>query len=427
MPIESTLTEIAIVVTAALACGIILEKFKQPAILGYILAGVILGPSLFGFIEDRTIVSMLAELGVLMLLFVVGMELSLRPFVKIWPITVSCIALQVVGGLAIAFPLAHLFHWPLNLTLLLAFVFALSSTAVAVKMLDTIGELKTETGRLTIGVLVAQDLAIVPMILIIRGLDPHGEFSLLVILMKVLVSVGLLAVLVWYLSRQERIRLPFLKMVVGHTDLTPLVGLTFCFGAAALAGLVGLSAAYGAFLAGLVMGNSQKRAIMIDRMTPIYSVLMMVFFLSIGLLLDLHFIWQNLGNVLMILLFITIGKTALNISILHLLRQPWTVSFLSGVVLAQLGEFSFLLATVGQDVGIVNEYGSNLIVSLTVLSLILSPIWLTTAKRLHDIAPKRSTSLTHLLNLLYGREVSLIGRLYRKCKEGLIRRANPRD
>src|SRR3990167_9958544 len=186
MPIENTLTEIAIVVTAALACGILLEKIKQPAILGYIFAGVILGPSLFGFIENREVVTMLAELGVLMLLFVVGMELSLRPFVKIWPITVSCITLQVVGGLAIAFPLAYLFHWPLNLTLLLSFVFALSSTAVAVKMLDTIGELKTETGCLTIGVLVAQDLAIVPMILIIRGLQPNGNIDITFMIIKII-------------------------------------------------------------------------------------------------------------------------------------------------------------------------------------------------------------------------------------------------
>ncbi|HUX80245.1 MAG TPA: cation:proton antiporter [Alphaproteobacteria bacterium] len=427
MLIENTLTEIAIVVTAALACGIVLEKIKQPSILGYIFAGVLLGPSLFGFIENRELVSLLAELGVLMLLFVVGMELSLRPFVKIWPISVGCIALQVVGGLAIAFPLAQLFHWPLNLALLLAFVFALSSTAVAVKMLDTIGELKTATGRLTIGVLVAQDLAIVPMILIIRGLQPGSSLSIPFMLLKIVISVGLLAVLVWYLSRRERIRLPFLHMVVGHTDLTPLLGLTFCFGAAAVAGLSGLSAAYGAFLAGLIMGNSHERQIIIDRMTPIYSVLIMVFFLSIGLLLDLNFIWQNLSKVLMILFFITLGKTALNISILHLLRQPWTMSFLSGVVLAQLGEFSFLLATVGEEVGIVNDYGTNLIVSLTVLSLILSPIWLSTAKRLHDLAPKRAIPLSHLLNLLYGHEVSFMKRIYRKLKNWILRRADFQD
>lgn len=427
MLIENTLTEIAIVITAALLCGILLEKFKQPAILGYILAGIILGPSLFGFIENREIVSQLAELGVLMLLFVVGLELSLRSFVKVWPISIGCILFQVIGGLAIAFPLSHLFNWPLNLTLLLAFVFALSSTAVAVKMLDTIGELKTETGRLTIGVLVAQDLAIVPMILIIRGLQPNGSINISLMIIKILISMGLLAILVWYFSRRERINIPFLRLVAGHTDLTPLMGLVFCFGAAAVAGLVGLSAAYGAFLAGLVLGNSQKRQVLIDRMTPIYSVLMMMFFLSIGLLLDLNFIMQNLGKVLMILLFITIGKTALNISILHLLRQPWTMSFLSGVVLAQLGEFSFLLSTVGQEVGIVNDYGNNLIVSLTVLSLTLSPIWLTAAKRLHDLAPKRTTPLSGLLNLVFGREVSFIRRLYIKCKERLGRYANPRD
>ncbi|MBI2706782.1 MAG: cation:proton antiporter [Proteobacteria bacterium] len=427
MGIESPLTEIAIVVTAALTGGIFLEKLKQPAILGYILAGVILGPSVFGFIENREMVSFLAELGVLMLLFVVGMELDLRSFVKIWPIAVGCILLQVVGGLCIAFPLAHLFHWPLNLALLLSFVFALSSTAVSVKILDTIGELKTETGRLTIGILIAQDLAIVPMILIVRSLQPHNELGIFLMLTKIIVSIGLLAVLVWYLSRRERLPLSFLKMAAGHTDLTPLIGLTFCFGAATIAGLSGLSAAYGAFLAGLVMGNSNKRQAIIERMTPIYSVLMMMFFLSIGLLLDLQFIWKNLGIVLMILLFITLGKTALNVSILHLLRQPWTVSFISGLVLAQLGEFSFLLSMVGQEVGIVDAYGNKLIVSLTVLSLMLSPLWMTAARRLHDLAPKRTATLSHLLILLYGHKVSLIKHLYTEVKKRIGRGADLSD
>jgi len=410
MPIENTLTELAIVVTAALVCGITLEKLKQPAVLGYILAGIFLGPSILGFIENRDTVFNLAELGVLMLLFVVGMELDLRSFIKKWPISISCVVLQVAGGLAIAFPLAHLFHWPLNLTLLLAFVFALSSTAVAVKMLDEAEELKTITGRLTISILVAQDLAIVPMILFIRGIQLGDGVGVVLMSLKLVSSVGLLTLLVWYLGRRERIRLPFLRMVVGHTDLTPLMGLTCCFGAAAAAGLSGLSAAYGAFLAGLVIGNSQERQAIIDRMTPIYSVLLMVFFLSIGLLLDLRFVWHNLWKISLILLFITLGKTALNISILHLLRQPWAISFLSGVVLAQLGEFSFLLSTVGQEVGIVDDYGHNLIVSLTVLSLILSPIWLTTAKRLHDLVPKRTATLSHVLSLLYGRELSFIRR-----------------
>ena len=416
MPIEKTLIDIAIIVTVALLCGITLEKFKQPAVLGYILAGVMLGPSVFRVVESRDYLSLLAELGVLMLLFVVGMELSLRSFVKIWPIAVGCVLFQIMSGLAIAFSLSHLLLWPLNLTLLLAFVFALSSTAVAVKILDTIGELRTETGRLTIGVLIAQDLAIVPMILIVRGIGGDENPQIYLIAFKILLSIGLLALLVWYLSRRERLRLSFLRMVVGHTDLTPLVGLVCCFGAAAIAGLSGLSTAYGAFLAGLVIGNSNKRPILLDRMTPIYSVLMMVFFLSVGLLLDLDFIWENLTTILMILLFITLGKTALNISILHLLRQPWTLSFCSGVVLAQLGEFSFLLAAVGREAGVVDAYANNLIVSLTVLSLLLSPLWMTIAQQLHDLAPKRTITLPHLLSLLYGHEVSLVKRICKRIK-----------
>lgn len=425
MLIEKTLTDIAVIVTVALFCGVALEKCKQPAVLGYILAGVMLGPSGLGVLKDREVVSLLAELGILMLLFVVGMELSLRSFVKIWPIAVGCVLLQILSGLAIAFSLAQLFAWPLTLTLLLAFTFALSSTAVAVKILDTIGELRTEVGRLTIGVLIAQDLAVIPIILILRGLGESGEPNLPLMSLKILVSIGVLAILVWYLSRRERLRLSFLRTMVAHPDLTPLVGLMFCFGAAAIAGLSGLSAAYGAFLSGLVLGNSNKRPVILERMTPIYSVLMMIFFLSVGLLLDLNFIWENWTQILMILLFITLGKTALNISILHLLRQPWTLSFCSGVVLGQLGEFSFLLSSIGEEVGIVDSYGVNLIVSLTVLSLMLSPLWMTIARQLHDLAPKPTTTLPHLLSLLYGQEVSLLKRVGQKIKAAFY--ARPSD
>jgi len=417
MPIEHTLTKIALIVTLALLGGITLEKLRQPAVLGYILAGVLLGPSGFGIVEGRENLSLLAELGVLMLLFVVGMELSLRSFVKIWPIVVGCVVLQIVSGLAIAFSLSNLLYWPLNLTLLLAFVFALSSTAVAVKILDTIDELRTEMGRLTVGVLIAQDLAIVPMILIVRGMGGEAPPDFPLITFKIGLSIGVLSLLVWYLSRRERLRLSFLRVVVGHTDLTPLVGLVCCFGAAAIAGISGLSTAYGAFLAGLVIGNSNKRPVLLEHMTPIYSVLMMIFFLSVGLLLDVQFIWSHLTAILLILLFITLGKTALNISILHLLRQSWITSFGAGVVLAQLGEFSFLLAAVGREAGIVDTYASNLIISLTVLSLLLSPLWMTLARQLHDLAPTRTISLPRLLSLLYGYEVSLLKRICKKLKK----------
>jgi CPA2 family monovalent cation:H+ antiporter-2 len=400
------LTEITLVVVAALAGGLGLARLKQPPILGYILAGILLGPSGFAFVQSREQVGILAELGVLLLLFVIGMELNLRTFKKFWGISTSCTVLQIFGGVSISFLLAQGFGWSSDLALLLGFVVSLSSTAVVVKVLESIGEMKTDSGQITIGVLIAQDLAIVPMILLLKNLDKSWYEPTIYI--KLLISIGLIVALISYLSQRQRVRIPLTQIIAGEKDLTPLASLTFCFAAAAISGLIGLSAAYGAFLAGLILGNTHERLIMIETTKPIQSILLMAFFLSIGLLLDLKFIGQNIGTVLILLFIITIGKTALNIGILHALRLPWSQSFLIGVVLAQLGEFAFLLTTVAHESKIVNDYGEKLIIALTVLSLAFSPLWLTTARRLKAIAASRNISFSALLRLIYGEEFTII-------------------
>ena len=406
------LTEIALVIVAALAGGLGLARLKQPPILGYILAGIILGPSGMGFIQSRNKVDLLAELGVLLLLFVVGMDLNLRTFKKVWVVSTLCTILQVSASIIITVFLSKILGWTFGHALLLGFVLSLSSTAVVVKMLESIGEMRTESGQMAIGVLIAQDLAIAPMILILRNLDtPWHEPSLIA---KVLLSIGLIVGLILYLSRKQRVRLPLTQIIAGDKDLTPLASLTFCFAAAAISGLIGLSAAYGAFLAGLVLGNTHERLIMLETTKPIQSILMMVFFLSIGLLLDANFIVKNIGTVLILLLVLTIGKTAINISILHLLRLPWSQSFLIGVVLAQLGEFAFLLSTVGYETKIIDDHGENLIISLTVLSLALSPLWLTIARKLHNFADNSTMTLPGILQLLCSRDDGILRRVMAK-------------
>src|SRR3989338_1001510 len=342
-----SLTHITLVVMAALAGGLGFARFKQPPILGYILAGILLGPSGVALIKNREEVSLLAEFGVLMLLFVIGMELSIRSFKRVWLVSTLTVVLQITLSLCVTFLLSGLFGWSTGLTVLLGFVIALSSTAVVVKMLETVGEFRTETGQATIGILIAQDLAIVPMILILRNFDSSWLDPSL--LLKLFGSMGFIVALILYLSRKERVKLPFIHIIAGEKDLTPLACLGICFGAAAISGLIGLSAAYGAFLAGFFLGNTQERVLMLETTKPIQSILMMAFFLSIGLLLDVNFLIDNVLVVLILLVFITVGKTALNIGILHLLRRPWSQAFLSGVVLAQLGEFAFVLATVGYE------------------------------------------------------------------------------
>ena len=187
-----------------------------------------------------------------------------------------------------------------------------------------------------------------------------------------------------------------------------LPALAFCFGLSALAGLFGLSAAYGAFIAGLIIGNSVERHAMAEVTKPIQSILMMVFFLSIGLLVDLGYIWDNLVMVLMLFLMVLVFKTVLNVGVLRLLGQPWPAAFLAGVMLAQIGEFSFLLSIVGVDSGVIGPDDVRLVVAVTVLSLAVSPLWVVTARRVGELAEAGRESFGELMRLVYGREVEMV-------------------
>lgn len=407
MPDSVELTGIAFVAVGALVCGIVVTRFRQPAVIGYIFAGVLLGPSGLAFVENRDQISVLAELGVLMLLFLIGMELSLRGFAKVWRVAMMTTALQIAISVGIVLLLAQLFAWPLALTLLIGFAVSLSSTAVAIKILEDINELRTDAGRTAVGVLIAQDLAVVPMLLIIDGLAEDGAIDLLTAA-KIFIAVAFLALLIRFLSGRRRIRLPFSRAIGGNADLTPLTALAYCFAAAAASGFMGLSPAYGAFLAGLLIGNSTERAAVHSATQPIQSVLLMVFFLSIGLLIDLAYIWENLGTVLSLLLVVVVLKSVMNVGVLHLLGEPWQRSFLAGVVLAQIGEFSFVILAAGASVGIVDSDGYRLFVALIALNLTLSPLWLNAARRLHRLALSGVPTLSELLEELYGHEAAVV-------------------
>jgi CPA2 family monovalent cation:H+ antiporter-2 len=416
MHAEIDLTQIALIVLMTLGCGLIFERLKQPAVLGYIVGGVIL--SSLNMAGDRLMISALAELGVIMLLFLIGLELSIHSFKKIWAISLGVTAAQITVSTLVVLGLGQVFDIPFGLAVVLAFSIALSSTAVAIKMLESIGELRTETGRLAVGILIAQDLVIVPMIIFVRGLG--GDGIGVNVFIKIALAVGILIAIVLFLSRREKINLPFAHLFSGHEDLQPLVAMLFCFGMASLSGLLQLSAAYGAFLGGLIIGNSSERQSMLHTTKPIQSVLMMVFFLSVGLLLDFQFIWEHLVKVTTLLVFITLGKTILNIVVLHALKQPWSRAFLSGLILSQMGEFAFVLSTIGADIKVIDTEGRQLIVSLAALSLALSPLWLLAARRLHDLAPRLHVNTAdELLHTAYGRELKLLEKTNTFCKQFL--------
>ena len=424
------LIPLAVVILVALSCGVIFTRIRQPAVIGYIVAGVVLGPAGFGLVSNEENIALLADLGVLMLLFVIGMELSLRAFRRIWRIALATVALQTAGALFVVWIIGQVMGWPIAAVLLLAFVLALSSTAVAVKILEDIGELRTRTGRVAVGILIAQDLAIVPMILLL-DIFTQGGFNFLAAA-RIVFSVALLLILILFLSRRQRVKLPLPAIVAGHADLTPLLGLVCCFGAATISGLLGLSPAYGAFLAGLTIGNSNLRVGMLDTVLPIQSILMMVFFLSIGLLIDFSLVWANLGVVVVMLLIATVGKTLVNLAVFAALRVPWAQALLTALVLSQVGEFSFLLGSVGLNRGIIEIEEFRIIITVTALSLVVSPLWMGAVRRLHRVATFQRVSVRYVFRIAFGREAdrisgggAMVARLARDAAALVRRRIKP--
>lgn len=404
------LTGIAIVMSVALLCGLALSRLKQPAIVGYIVAGIVLGPGGFGLVSPSESISALAELGVLMLLFLVGMELSVKAFQAVWKVALAAVACQIGLSLLVTGLAGLLLGWPWPRAIVMGFVMALSGTAVAIKMLEDVGELKTETGRVTVGVLIAQDLAFVPLLLITNGMGSGAGLSAGVFF-KLGAAMAALGGLVWFLSRRERLSVPYGEWFKRNHEVIPLAALAFCFTMAAATGVMGLSAAFGAFVAGFMLGNSDGRAQALRATHPIQSVLIVVFFLSIGLMIDLSFVWSHLGEVLLLLFAVTAVKSAINVGTLHLLGEPWERAFPAGVIMGSLGEFSFVLAAAGLSIGVIDRDAQQLAVTVIALSWLFSPIWLVSARRFHVLAEGGIGSMRGALKQIYRGEIAMINRV----------------
>jgi CPA2 family monovalent cation:H+ antiporter-2 len=371
------------VFSVALLCGLLLMRFKQPAIIGYIVAGVILGPSGFQIIEETEAAKTLAELGVLLLLFLIGMELSLRAFKTVYKLASVIVLVQVVFSILVTSIIGIAMSWDWQQGILLGFVLAVSSTAVTVKVLADRGELRTHFGRITVGILIAQDLAVVAMLLVIEALNPNKQFDLWII-PKTIGAIIFVITIVRFLSKRERIRLPLaLRQAFGaDREVVPIAALAFCGICATTSGLIGLSTAFGSFLAGLIVGNSSERQIVLRSTRPIQSVLLVVFFLSVGLLIDVGFFFDNLGTLIVVFILATIAKGLINIIAVRIAGQPWEQSVLVGVTLGQIGEFAFVIASVGFTVNAIDSEGYKIAVAVIALSLMLGPAWVVLERRL---------------------------------------------
>ncbi len=414
---EYVFAHLTVIILVAAISGTLLAKLNQPIMIGYILAGIMFGPSGFSFISSQDQIQFYSELGILLLLFVIGMELNIRSFIRMWKIPTMFTIIQVVVNTLIAILFSTVFDFPMYVSLLTAFIISLSSTAAIVKVLEYLGEMRTDVGHISIGILVAQDIAIVPMMLIIKECGSLNSS----VIVDLVVAIGLVVLLIKYLGKKEKIIIPT-KHILPNSDLTPVVTLALCFAAASVVVLFGLSEAYGAFLAGLFIGNTQERQNILNSVKPIQNVLLMAFFLSVGLMFDLNFLAENWPVVFLVLIGITFWKIIFNTVVLKFFSIELAKATSIGIILAQLGEFSLILANVATQSQIIEEYGQKLIVSITALSLSISPIFIALANRTKNLSFVGDNSIYSIIKVLFSKsfskEVKTLSIEYKKMKSG---------
>lgn len=368
------------IIVALAAMSIFAHIIKQPPVLAYILTGIILGPFGLQIIDDSEVLHRIGAIGVIFLLFFIGMEISPEKLARNWRVSLLGTTLQIIISVAAVAVLGFVLKWSLNRCLLLGFVISLSSTAVVLKLLDDRGELRTGEGQDVMGILLAQDLAIIPMMILISMLGHDGFDGGR--LFRQLSGAVLLVAIVVFISRSRRFHIPFGGIVRQDKELQVLVSLLVCFGMALISGYLQLSGALGAFIGGMMVGSTRATEWVQQSLHSFRVFFMALFFVSVGILIDFDFFSRHWFKILVLLSFVLFTNTFINALVLRCFGRRWSSSFYAGAMLAQIGEFSFMLATIGLQAAIISEFGYQMTLCIIALSLLVSPFWIGAASRL---------------------------------------------
>ncbi|MBN2095668.1 MAG: cation:proton antiporter [Candidatus Aenigmarchaeota archaeon] len=367
---------------AALVIGLIMGFMRQPSVIAYLLAGVLVGPYGLKLISEGSMISGLGNLGVMLLLFFVGASISLSTLVKRWKLAIFGTLIQIILSLGVVFLIGHIFSWPLGQMVLMGFVISLSSTAVIVKILESREEIGTKLGQDVIGILVMQDLAVIPMIMILSALS--GEATNVTGLLLNLAGGIFVIVLVLSIVRNGFLKLPFGKRIESDPELQVLAALAMCFGIAVLSESFQLSAAFGAFIAGMSISSVREMKWITQNLQPFKVLFIALFFISIGMMVDLEYLSAHAFELGLLLLALFFVNSILNAFIFRWSGESWRNSLYGGSYLAQIGEFSFVLIAMGLGLGLISSSAYQLTLQLIALSLIISPFWISFFRQFVD-------------------------------------------
>ena len=377
-------TELAALVVASAIIAFLSFRIGLTPIIGFLLAGVIIGPNALGLVQDRELIDAAAEVGVILLLFTIGIEFSLETLARISRLIFVGGGLMVGGIITVTTLVLLPFGVPWQAAIFTGLLMSLSSTAIIMKLLADRSETNTEPGQASLGILIFQDLAVVAMVLLvpILGGEGGGTLELAWALTK---AVGIIAIVLFGARRI----MPRILEAVARTcspEIFLLTVIAICFGTAYLTSLAGVSLSLGAFLAGLLVSESRFGQQAFSEILPLQILFSAAFFISVGILLDLQFLVMNLPLVLMGLVMVVLLKGVITAISVRVLGYSLGVSAATGLILAQVGEFSFVLERAGREVGLtplgLGEDGAQTFIACTVLLMGITPFMASLGSRL---------------------------------------------
>lgn len=349
-----------------------LQKLKLPSIIGFLLTGIIIGPYGFGLIDAVDQVEILSEIGVILLLFVIGMELSIKQLVSIKKTVFIGGSIQVGVTILIACVVYYYLGNSWSESVFVGFLFSLSSTAIVLKTLQDRQQISAPHARNALAILIFQDLIVVPMMLVtpmMAGESTNIGLSILSLLIKSIIVLAITFV-------SARHVVPRLMHAVAKTnskELFLLVTITLCFAVAFLTSEAGLSLALGAFIAGLIVSESEYSHQATSIILPFRELFTSFFFVSVGMLLDLQFFINNIPFILLLVIVVFIVKSVVAAVAVAVLKYPTRTVLLTGLALFQVGEFAFILSKVGIEYNLLTTETNQYFLSVSITSMILTP------------------------------------------------------
>ncbi|MFM9040161.1 MAG: cation:proton antiporter [Betaproteobacteria bacterium] len=359
----------------AMILGLLAARLRLPPLVGYLLAGIFIGPFTPGFVGDIGLASQLAEIGVMLLMFGVGLHFSLADLMKVKSIAIPGAVVQILVAVGLRAMAATAWGWPGSAAIVFGLCLSVASTVVLLRALETRGQLQSVNGQIAIGWLIVEDLVMVLVLVLLPALSSMSQESTgliqtlawlvlkLAAFAAVMLLIGkrLLPRLLWWIAQtgsQELFRLGVIAVAIG-----------VAFGAAKL---FDVSFALGAFFAGMMLRESDLSHRAAEESLPLRDAFAVLFFVSVGMLFDPAVVWQHPFKLLIVVLVIVLGKTIAAVALVMLFGYPLTTAFTVAAGLAQIGEFSFILAGLSLSLGLISKEAQDLILAGALVSIALN-------------------------------------------------------